>query len=126
MQRVCELLTSPHKHHRTKLKLLAALDKLLSVTSIIPEGIPEAHMANHTIQDAASEGGARQNEQAGPATGSAGDVEMGEEAASGAVGGPKVTGAQLGGEAVLGTAGVGGGASAACGDGGPGMELDRQ
>ena len=37
VQRLCELLSTPHKHHRTKLKLLAALDKLLSVTSVVPE-----------------------------------------------------------------------------------------
>ncbi|EKX41661.1 hypothetical protein GUITHDRAFT_141902 [Guillardia theta CCMP2712] len=37
VQRLCELLLSPHRHHKTKLKLLAAVDKLLSVTTIVSE-----------------------------------------------------------------------------------------
>mmetsp|Transcript_11453 Transcript_11453/g.31936 ORF Transcript_11453/g.31936 Transcript_11453/m.31936 type:complete len:258 (-) Transcript_11453:874-1647(-) len=40
IQRICELLVRPHQHHKTKRKLLFALDKLLSVTSIVPEECP--------------------------------------------------------------------------------------
>eukprot|EP00287_Rhodomonas_sp_CCMP768_P007901 CAMPEP_0196733682 /NCGR_PEP_ID=MMETSP1091-20130531/12634_1 /TAXON_ID=302021 /ORGANISM="Rhodomonas sp., Strain CCMP768" /LENGTH=192 /DNA_ID=CAMNT_0042077083 /DNA_START=296 /DNA_END=871 /DNA_ORIENTATION=- len=43
VQRLCELLTRPHAHHKTKQKLLFAVDKLLSVTSVVPE-IPIAEM----------------------------------------------------------------------------------
>jgi hypothetical protein len=44
VQRLCELLSTPHKHHRTKFKLLSALDKLLSVTSVISESFPDPHV----------------------------------------------------------------------------------
>ena len=45
VQRLCELLSTPHKHHRTKLKLLSALDKLLSVTSVISESFSDPHVS---------------------------------------------------------------------------------
>lgn len=53
IQRICELLLHPHQHHKTKRKLLYALDKLLSVTSIVAEqSAPpvldgKADLANH-------------------------------------------------------------------------------
>eukprot|EP00277_Geminigera_cryophila_P036910 CAMPEP_0173102170 /NCGR_PEP_ID=MMETSP1102-20130122/37378_1 /TAXON_ID=49646 /ORGANISM="Geminigera sp., Strain Caron Lab Isolate" /LENGTH=171 /DNA_ID=CAMNT_0013996229 /DNA_START=348 /DNA_END=859 /DNA_ORIENTATION=- len=68
VQRMCEILSTPHKHHRTKLKLLAALDKMLSVTSIIPEGFPidsslDEHMPNHTDSQSVDASSTRLAEQ---------------------------------------------------------------
>lgn len=82
IQRICELLLHPHQHHKTKRKLLYALDKLLSVTTIVaeqsappppPEGKAERAQENHAGVGHSGGGGA-----AGPG----GDTVMGDEGLS--------------------------------------------
>eukprot|EP00736_Rhodelphis_marinus_P003930 Rmarinus@m.25462 len=41
LQRMCEVLLEPGKHYRKTIKLLNALAKLCSVTSVIPQSSPE-------------------------------------------------------------------------------------